>query len=337
MKALIATAKGEVFNTFFTKENIELINSLGDIIWNETEKKLNIEDIKNKISDIDVYVTTWHCPKLDNEILKYAPNIKLLCHLCGTVVPMVSDEMWQKGIRVISGNDYFAESVAEGTIAYMLTSLRQIPLHSSKLKNNHQWKNGVSADGINGLLGKTVGIVSYGTIAKHLVRMLQPFRVKLKVYDIVEIPKEDKEKYGLEQVSLEDVFSNSDIVTVHTPLNDNTYHLIDKKYLSLIKKGALFVNTSRGAVLNQADLTEELKTGRFSAFLDVYEKEPPEENDPLFDIPNLIMMPHMGGPTPDLRKYIAHDLLIESKEFIDNGGELKHEISKEKAEQMSKS
>ena len=336
MKALIATAKGFIFDTFFTEENLKLTNSLGTAVWNETEEKLNIDDVKNKISDCDVYVTSWGCPKLDNEILKYAPNIKLLCHLCGTVVPVVSDEMWEKGIRVISGNDYFAESVAEGTIAYMLTSLREIPRYSYNLKVNKQWKDTENPQPTEGLLGKSVGIVSYGAIAKHLVRMLQVFRVKIKVYDIAPIPEEDKINYGIEQVSLEDIFSTCDIVTVHTPLNDHTYHLITKKHLSLLKKGALFINTSRGPVIDQSALVDELNTGRFSAVLDVYEKEPPEQDDPIYNCPNLIMIPHMGGPTTNLRQVIAHDLLIEAQEFVDKGAPLKHEITREKAEQMSK-
>lgn len=336
MKALISTEKGFIFDTFFTPENIDLAKSLGDIIWNETNKRLNIEEVKDKIADCDVYVTTWGVPPLDEEILKYAPDIKLLCHLCGTVVPVMSDEMWKKGIRVISGNDYFAESVAEGTIAYMLTSLREIPQYSYNLKVKKQWKDTGNPKPTQGLLGQTVGIVSYGAIAKHLVRMLQVFRVKIKVYDIVPIPEEDKVKYGIEQVSLEEVFATSDIVTVHTPYNDSTYHLIDKKYLSLIKEGGLFINTSRGAVIDQSALVEELNTGRFSAVLDVYEKEPPEQDDPIYNCPNLIMIPHMGGPTTNLRSVITHDLLLEAKNFIDNGGDLPHEITREKAEQMSK-
>ena len=333
MKALIATDKGFVFDTFFTPENIELANSLGEIVWNETDQRLNIEDVKDKIADCDVYVTSWGAPPLDNEILKYAPDIKLLCHLCGTIVPVMSDEMWEKGIRAVTGNDYFAESVAEGTIAYMLASLREIPRYSYNLKVKKQWKG---QEPTNGLLGKSVGIVSYGAIAKHLVRMLQVFRVKIKVYDIVPIPEEDKQKYGIEQVSLEELFTTSDIISVHTPYNDKTYHLIDEKLLSLIKDGGLFINTSRGPVIDQAALVRQLNTGRFSAVLDVYEKEPPEKDDPIYDCPNLIMIPHMGGPTTNLRQVITHDLLLEAKEFIDNGGELKHEITREKANQMSK-
>lgn len=339
MKALIATPKDKqgLFQTFFTEENIALANSLGEMVWNESEERLDVELIKEQVSDCDVYVTTWGAPRLDEALLKHMPNLKLLCHLCGTVVPFVSEEMWNRGIRVISGNDFFAESVAEGTIAYMLTALREIPKFTHRFKSTRQWKNGSPAFYTNGLLGKTVGIVSYGAIAKHLVRMLQPFRVKLKVYDIVDIPEEDKEKYGIEQVSLDTLFSTCDVVSVHTPYNDHTHHLIKGSHFSQMKEGSLFVNTSRGAVIDQSALVETLKTGRIHAILDVYSPEPPASDDPLFELPNVIMVPHMAGPTTNLRQNITHDLLLESKQFVDRGGELSHEISRQKAEQMSRS
>jgi D-3-phosphoglycerate dehydrogenase len=182
-----------------------------------------------------------------------------------------------------------------------------------------------------------VGLVSYGAIAKALVKLLKPFRVKLLVYDIVPIPEEDKKEYNITQVSLETVFAESDIVSVHTPLNPHTHHLIGKELFSLIKPGALFLNTARGGVLNQAELEDELEKGRFRAFLDVYEQEPPPPDCRLFNLPNVTMMPHMGGPTIDLRQYIARDLLLESAAFIDRGEPLQHEVSREMAAQMSNS
>lgn len=333
MKALITTPRGKIFDTFFTPENIKLAESLGEIVWNPYERHLTKEEVKALAADCDVYVTTWSSPQLDAEILAAAPNIKLLTHLCGTVKPFVSDAMWERGVRVICGNDYFALSVAEGTVGYMLAAQRDIPKYSTDLKEKRQWKS----DEIftQSLLRKTVGLVSYGAIAKHLVRMLQPFQVKLKVYDIVEIPAADKEKYGIEQVSLDELFSTCEIISIHTPYFDATHHLINKDLLAKIQPNALLVNTSRGPVIDQAALVEELRTGRFRALLDVYEVEPPHADDPLFDVPNLIMMPHMAGPTINLRQYITHDLLLESAAFVDKGAPLKNEVTKARAAQMS--
>ena len=117
MKTFVSVPKGVNFDTFFTKENIALLESFGEVIWNPTEKQMPPEEIADAIGNSDVYITLWGSPRLEDRILKNAPNLKLLTHLAGTVVPFVSDEMWERGIRVISGNDYFAESVAEGTLA----------------------------------------------------------------------------------------------------------------------------------------------------------------------------------------------------------------------------
>ena len=335
MKSFVTLPKNSVFPTFFTDENIALAESLGEVVWNDKEVHLSHDEIAESIKNSDIYVTGWGSPRLDFRILNSAPNLRLLVHLCGTVVPVVSDELWERGIRVISGNDFFAESVAEGTIGYMLTALRDIPKYSSRLKNEKKWKT--SSDTNRGLLGKTVGIVSYGAIARHLVRMLQPFRVKIKIYDIKPLPEEDIRKYNLTFASLEEIFSTCDIVTVHTPLNDQTHHLIGAELFALLPEECLFINTSRGAVIDQSALERQLASGRFRALLDVYEKEPLPAESPLYALDNVILMPHMGGPTVDLRRDITKSLLREAYEFLENGALLPHEISRAAAEMMSRS
>ncbi|MBQ8818880.1 MAG: hydroxyacid dehydrogenase, partial [Clostridia bacterium] len=242
-------------------------------------------------------------------------------------------EMWERGIKVISANDYFAESVAEGTLAYILCALRDIPKYSRDLKERKQWKTSLSYTA--GLMGKTIGLVSYGTIAKKLVRILSQFKVNIMVYDVKPLPEQDVRQYGLIEASLETIFSECDIISLHTPLFDATYHLIDETLLAKIKEGALFVNTSRGAVVDQKALERELAKQRFSAVLDVYEKEPPEENCPLFDLSNVMMIPHMAGPTVDMRSYITRELLLEAAGYIDYGRPLVHEITREMAATMS--
>ncbi|MBQ9997276.1 MAG: hydroxyacid dehydrogenase [Clostridia bacterium] len=322
-----------MFDTFFTPENIALAESLGEIIWNDTGRMFTPAEVAERIGDCDVYVTTWNSPRLDETILAAAPKLKLLTHLCGTVVPFVSDALWERGIRVLSGNRYFAESVAEGTLAYMLTALRDIPRYSRRTKEEKVWKT--SADYNQGLAGKKIGIISYGAIARNLVRILSVFRVELYVYDIVPLPEADVRTYGLHQASMEEIFSECDIITVHTPLFEATRHLIGAPLLSKIRPGALFVNTSRGAVIDQRALEKELFDGRFRAVLDVYEEEPPKPDCPLYGLPNVTMIPHMGGPTIDLRQVIAHDLLLESADFIVHGGDLPDEITRTMAAMMS--
>ena len=334
MKAFVTLPRNEVFPTFFTPENIALAEELGTVCWNETDQQLTPAQIAERIGDCDTYITGWGSPRLDEEILNAAPNIKLLVHLCGTVVPFVSDAMWDRGIRVLSGNRFFAESVAEGTLAYMLAALRDIPYYSTRLHDQRKWRSSTFFN--RGLPGKKIGIISYGAIARHLVRILSVFRVKIYVYDIAPLPSEDVAKYSLQQASMEQIFSECDIISVHTPLFDATHHLIGQPLLSLIRPDALFINTSRGAVIDQAALERELADGRFRAVLDVYEKEPPAPDCPLYDLPNVMMMPHMGGPTVDLRAFITETLLREADAYLREGAPTPSEITRQMSLTMSR-
>ena len=334
MKALISVASKLINDTFFTPENTSLAESLGEIKWCGGKDDISRESLKELISDCDVYVTCWGSPPLDSDLLDCAPNLKLLTHLGSTVTPVTTDGVWDRGIKVISAFDYFSESTAEGAIAYMLAALRGIPLFNGRLKNDRIWYR--DGDFTDGLIYKTVGIVSYGGVGRHVVKKLVPFNVKIKVYDIVDIPEEDKLRYGIEQCTLEELFSTCDIISLHTPYNSKTHHLVDDRLLSMIKKGALFVNTSRGAIVDQEALTRRLANGDFNAALDVYEKEPIDMNDPLLDLCNVLMLPHQAGVTTNLRSVLTRDLLIESSNFIDHGEPLTHEVKKEYAVNMSK-
>lgn len=338
MKTYVAIADDPVRRNLFPEENVRYLESLGKTVWATGREKLTPERVAAEIGDADVYMTMWGSPRLDKQILDAAPNIKLLVHLGGTVVPYVSPEMWDRGIRAISGNEHMAESVAEACIAYMLTALRNIPHFSRNLKENHTWKTRESY--FEGLLDKTVGIVSFGAISKYLVTMLQPFHCKIKLYSRKALPKEYLEANGIEQVSMEEIFSTCDVISIQTALNDHTKHMINRDLLHRIKPGALFLNTARGAVVDQEALIDELRDGRFRAFLDVYENgEPPKPECELYNLENVFMMPHMGGPTIDRYRYSTRDLITEANRFLttDGKGSLQYEITREMADSMSRS
>ena len=334
MKALVSVPKGPVFDTFFTPENIRFADSLGEIVWHEGAAPMTEEELKNKLGDCDVYVTLWKSPALTASVLEHAPKLKLMTHLGSTVVPFVSDAMWARGIKVISAFDYYAESTAEGAISYILSAQRRIPFYCNRLKNEGIWK---ANDYTDSLLRKTVGIVGFGGVGRYVAKMLSAFNVKIKVYDIREISAGEKETYGLEQCSIEEVFSTCDIISLHLAYNAETHHIINDRLLSMIKPHALLVNTARGGIIDQAALTKRLVNGEFRAALDVLETEPIDPNDPLLRLDNVLITPHQAGATTNLRAVLTADLLRESADYIDRGIALKNEISHEYAKNMSKS
>lgn len=330
---LVSNENGGEF-AFFNPENIKKIESKFEVVWNKTDKHYTKEELIQHISDVDAIVTMWGSVKVDADVLAHAPKLKLLAHLCGTVRPFVSEELYDRGIKVIGANDtYFSESVAEGALVYTLMSLRRIDKKLQLLKQQ-------KADGwyqikkCRGLFDRTVGIVGFGAVGEHFARLLLPFRCKIKVHTL-DISEEKLKMYNMERASMEEIFKTCDVISIHLPYNENTYHIINRELLQTIKKDALLLNTSRGSVIDEAALTDELKKGNFYAALDVFEKEPLPSESPLYEMDNVIIMPHSAGPTHDRYKYVTSLIIDEMYEYLVEGKPPKNEITKERAFSMT--
>lgn len=335
MNILVSIPQGDLFNSFIYKETVERMRKMGNVVLNETNAQFTHEELCEKIKGMDVVITGWGSPWIDEDVLQYADSLKYVAHTGGSVANYVCEEVYKRGITVISGNEMYAESVAEGVIAYILASLRMIPRFSHRLSYDKVWENqDLGRNYAKGLLDRTVGIVSYGTISKYIIPMLQPFHVKIKLYSRKTMPQEFLEKYNVEQVSLEELFSTSDIITLQTAKNPHTIGMINKKYLSLIKDGALFVNTSRGPIVDEDDLIAEIEKDRIYVMLDVYNKEPLPQDSPLLGREKVLLMPHMAGPTIDRRDAITNALLTEIENHM-AGKPLTLEIPWELAREMT--
>ncbi len=335
MNILVSIPQGDLFNSFIYKETVERMRKMGNVVLNETNAQFTHEELCEKIKGMDVVITGWGSPWIDEDVLQYADSLKYVAHTGGSVANYVCEEVYKRGITVISGNEMYAESVAEGVIAYILASLRMIPRFSHRLSYDKVWESmDLDRNYAKGLLDRTVGIVSYGTISKYIIPMLQPFHVKIKLYSRKTMPQEFLEKYNVEQVSLEELFSTSDIITMQTAKNPHTIGMINKKHLSLIKDGALFVNTSRGPIVDEDDLIAEIEKDRIYVMLDVYNQEPLPQGSPLLGREKVLLMPHMAGPTIDRRDAITNALLTEIENHM-AGKPLTLEIPWELAREMT--
>lgn len=344
MKVLVCSDFDSVMNKghnnpefqFFPPENVEKIESKFEVVWNKTGRKLTKEELIEKVADCDAVITCWGSNMFDEEVIANAPKLKLLAHFAGSVAPYVSEALYDKGIKVIGANDMmFAESVAEGAIAYMLCSQRKIKQIQKHMENRAEgWVESKKDPFKRGILYKTVGIVSFGAIGEHLARLLQPFGCKIKVYSR-NISEEKLQKYNMQRASLEEIFSTCDIISLHTAWNKHTEKMINRDLLKLIKDDALLVNTARGQIIDEEALADELETGRFSAALDVFWQEPLPSESRLYGLDNVLIMPHNGGPTPDLYKHIASSLIDEMYDYLENGAPLRSEIPKSKGLSMT--
>lgn len=332
MKIFVEMPVGPETDSFMTQENIDLIESLGEVVWNKLDRHLTAEELCDALVDVDILICGWRVQKLTEEVLAKANKLKLVCYTAGSVFNTVTDAMYEKGIRIVGGNEAFAESVAEGTIAYMLAGQRRIKYH-----NNYMAVNGGREPNFHNhsLLGKTVGVVGYGAISRHLLKMLKPFSVKVKLFSNHTTPEQAAEM-GVQKADLKEIFSTCDIISLHCARSDANFHLISDELLGMMKDDALLVNTSRGDVIDEQALIRHLQTGRIRAALDVYEVEMPPMDSPIRQLgPDVLLMPHMAGPTMDRRPAAARLVIDDAKRLI-AGEPLENEILPWRAKMMTK-
>ena len=326
MKIFVNVVIKDVLESFFPNEIREKLKQMGDVQYNTTDHTYYGAELADALKGVDVLITGWNQPTIRSEDLG---DVKLIIHTGGSVGGIVDLSVFDTDVKVISGNNYYAESVAEGTLSYMLMALRRMGECSNLLKSGI-WKPLQN----EGLFDKTIGIVSLGSISRKLIPMLKMFRTKIKVYSKIEMDYEYAAKMGYEYDSLENIFKTCDIVSVHTAKKPETNNMINDKHFKLLKQGALFLNTSRGSIIDEQALIENLKENRFHAVLDVYQEEPLSSDSELLKLNNVILFPHMGGPTYDRRKYITSFLIDDALGFF-YGEELKNLITKKQAENMT--
>lgn len=326
MKIFIANKRGWIRDSFLNQETLLRLHSLGNVEENETEKELTSAELAEKISDAEIVFTGWGCEPITAQILNCAPQLQMHVHVGGSVAAYSSPEEFERGITVLSGNEIFARSVAEGAICYILAALRKLPLYACETKH-YGWNKTVLEH--QGLLGKTVGMVGYGTISKYLCPMLKAFGVNLKIYSAYDVPVDWAQK-----CSLNEIFETCDIITLHSAWNARTEGMITGELLSKIKGGALFVNTARAALVDENALYTQLRTGRFNAILDVYHQEPLGTDSPLIKMENVILLPHMAGPTVDMRQVAGEALVEDIGRFLRNEP-CQNVVTKEQAARMT--
>lgn len=320
----------EGYNSFLTDGASEYLESKFDVTYLDGTHGLSAEEFKDKVKDFDAVITGWGHTKITGDMLKDS-KVKIIASVAGSVASLVDTSTYEQGVRVLSGNRVYAESVAEGTIAYMLAGLRRIPYYVNDVREGGWRHKGFFNEG---LLDQTVGIIGLGMISKFLIQMLKPYRAKIKIYSSYTIDDGYLKENNATQVSLEEVFSTCKIVSLHSSLTDKTKGMIGKEHFDLLQDGALFINTARGAIIRENEMIAALEENRFSAVLDVFCKEPLDADSKLRSLENVYCIPHMGGPTLDRRPYVTR-ALADGMVKVFSGEESDLEISAEAAGRMT--
>lgn len=234
--------------------------------------------------------------QVDEAFLMEFPHLKVIANTAAGYNNLPLEELTKRGIWGTNTPHAFVDATADATLGLLLAVARFLPLADQFVRSGRWHKTQVRSDQWAGmeLRDKTIGIIGFGRTGQAVAARAEAFGMKV-------IYTRRGPKVNAQQRELDELLAEADVVSVHTPLNPETHHLINKESFDRMKKGAIFLNLSRGPVVNERDMVNALKEGKLSAAaLDVFEDEPRVSKE-LFGMANVVLAPHLGGATRESR------------------------------------
>jgi phosphoglycerate dehydrogenase-like enzyme len=295
-KPIVAITIGQAhYQRMFSQAAWEALAAFADVIHHPGQEPANKEELIALLPEVDACITSWGVARLDADVMAAAPRLRAMAHMGSSVKRFVSEAFWARGMHLTSAGIALARDVAETTLGLMIVGQKRIwPLgqhvRDGGWRDSPAWDKWFSRE----LYRKEVGIVGASNVGRYVIELLKPFEATILLYDPF-VSAEEAAELGAEKVDLPDLLRRADVVSLHAPANEQTYHMLDAAGLALMKDDALLINTGRGTLIEEEALVRELGNGRFFAFLDVTDPEPPAADSPLRTLPNVVVTPHIAG------------------------------------------
>ena len=286
-----------LYRQLFSPETDARLRSLGTITYNGDERPLTSTDLLGLIKLADVVVTGWRSPKFTEDVIAAATRLKLIAHSAGSIRFLIPEDGLSRGFKVTTAAAAMGASVAEMSLLMTLMLLRPVHRLDAEMRARRDWHKLHAAGSGDELTSKRVGVIGAGHTGRHFIRMLRALGVETWVFDPY-LTEARAAAMEVERItSLEELMAGCDVVSLHATSTPQTYRMIGKRELAAMKDGAAFVNTARASLVDPHALLAELRSGRISAALDVFDEEPLPANDPLRELPNVILTPHVASHT----------------------------------------
>lgn len=320
-----------VFNRY-VRENylapaeLERLEALADWEWFECEGGgiYEIEEntekatgLAGRIGEVDALVVCHGAPRIDAALMDQAPRLKFIGELEGDrfAARIDLEAAWEHGIRTVDTTNGSSYPVAEWALGLVLISLRNAGAHFRRIIAGRAKRDPELIRNMGGLLsGKRVGLIGGGHMGRRLIKLLRPFEVEIWVHDPY-LPRELAEAVGFLQTSLDNVLSQCDVVVCVAPLTPATKGMLGARELGLLRPGAVFVNVSRGAIVDSEALIARLKQGDIVAGIEAFDPEPIPADSEIIHLDNVFLSPHFAGLTGDEYPHFFRLMVDELERF----------------------
>lgn len=331
------------FTAEYDEEQLKPLYEIGEVVkdgWAIGLAKMEEDEFVEKSADADIIITSYD--DVTRRVIENAPNLKLIACTRATPVNVDMEAAKERGIPVLYTPGRNSDTTAEMTIALMMSIARKIPMAYRALKEGKftaepgakkETKEGLKVDMVwdmdenspytifkgTQLKGKTLGIVGYGSIGKRVGKIARAIGMELLIYDPFLCPI-DIEEVGVKKAEkLEEVMQNADFITCHMKVTPQTTGIISKEMIAMMKPTAYFINSSRGAILDEEALIEALREKRIAgAAFDVYAKEPISSDHPyITELDNVVITPHIAGATEEVLTNHTKQIVADVQRFIE--------------------
>lgn len=281
------------------------------------------------LRDTSILVTGWRTPALRPTDVEPAQQLKLVAHTAGSVKALVPEEVFARGVEVVSAASAMAPAVAELALISTMMLLRRPHAYNADLhaKRPNGW--GSASGQIMGreVSGTKIGIVGASRTGRAFIEMLRCLGPQIRVADPY-LDEKEAAAMGVEIAELDEILPWCDVLSLHAPLTEQTRGMIGARELAMLRDGAALVNTARADLIEPQAMVRELLSGRICAAIDAHHKEPLPADDPLRGCDNVLLFPHMGAATVDARRRQGTLIVGEIERFV-RGEPLRHRVQPE--------
>ena len=319
-----------LYRKLFSPESDARLRELGTITYNGDERDLTPADLVERIGPADVVITGWRCPPFTDDVLAAAPRLKLIAHSAGSVkfmFPGDADAL-SRGFTVTTAAAAMGASVAEFSLLMTLMLLRPIHQLDAGLHAKGDWATLKARGSGEELAAQRVGVIGAGHTGRHYIRLLRAMGVETWVFDPY-LTEARAAQMDVERVtSLDELLAACRVIALHAPSTPQTYRMIGKREFALMKDGACFVNTARSSLVDPEAMLAELRKGRISAALDVFDDEPLPVDSPLRSLANVILTPHVASHTINTH-FRQGELTVDEVQRFVKGEALRYAVTPE--------
>ena len=333
-KANVAITIGKNhYPRMFSQQAWDALAEFANIIHHPGDEPAEKNDLITLLPEADACITSWGVAQLDADVVAAAPKLKAMAHMGSSVKRFISEAVLAQNIHITSAGITLGRTVAETTLGLMIVGQKRIwPLgqhvREGGWRDSPVWDKWYSRE----LFRDQVGIIGASNVGRYVIELLKPFNATILLYDPF-VSKAEAQQLGATKVELDELLSRADIVSLHAPANQETYQMLNAEGLALMKDDALLINTGRGTLIDEEALIAELSKGRFFAFLDVTDPEPPAPDSPLRTLDNVVVTPHIAGCIENCNH--MGELAVEELRRFFAGEPPIYQITKESLERIS--